>query len=414
MAKAPTSPLRSRIAAELTRLESQSQLRHLTVLPEMNFCSNDYLALSGDPRLQQAVTDAMGKGCAVGSTGSRLLSGNARIWEELESQLAQFTGAESALYFNSGYAANVGLLSCIASPRDTIFSDSANHASIIDGLRLSGANKTIFSHLNLEVLEDKLRKHDRANGAVGTNPGQKFVVVESVFSMDGDRAPLADLLALAARYGAELIVDEAHATGVFGAQGRGLAAEAEIESQNSTGQSILAVVHTCGKALAGVGAFVCCSETLKQYLINRARTFIFSTALPPYVAAQMRAAIPVVAAADAQRAHLAALSAHLRARLQEAGFDTARCDSQIVPVLLGSNERAVQFATKLCDAGFAVRAIRPPTVPQGTARLRLSLHAGMSIALLDRLVAAMIGIRNRIPAPVGAARDAGLYLEPAS
>jgi 8-amino-7-oxononanoate synthase len=206
-------------------------------------------------------------------------------------------------------------------------------------------------------------------------------------------------------------VDEAHATGVFGLQGRGLAAEAET----SSAQPIFAVVHTCGKALAGVGAFISCSETLKQYLINRARTFIFSTALPPYVAAQMRAAIPIVAAADPQRAHLAALGKHLRARLQAAGFDTAHSDSQIVPVLLGTNERAVGFATKLCDAGFAVRAIRPPTVPQGTARLRLSLHAGMSLALLDNLVDALVRVREQVSAPErSAAHGSGLYLEPAS
>jgi 8-amino-7-oxononanoate synthase len=206
-------------------------------------------------------------------------------------------------------------------------------------------------------------------------------------------------------------VDEAHATGVFGPQGRGLAAEAEASSV----QPILAVVHTCGKALAGVGAFISCSATLKQYLINRARTFIFSTALPPYVAAQMRAAIPIVLAADSQRAHLTGLGKHLRARLQAAGFDTAYSDSQIVPVLLGTNERAVQFATKLCDAGFAVRAIRPPTVPQGTARLRLSLHAGMSLTLLDSLVEAMIRIREQVSASAyREERGSGLYLEPAS
>jgi 8-amino-7-oxononanoate synthase len=444
MAKAPTSappsPLNARLAAELGRLESQSQLRRLAILPEMNFCSNDYLALSKDQRLQQAIADAMAQGIAVGSTGSRLLSGNAQIWEKLESELAEFTGAEAALYFNSGYAANVGLLSSIASPRDTIFSDSANHASIIDGIRLSGAAKVIFPHLNLEVLEDKLRRHDSSAGSHGANgtranevganelgadkfdasavgadrsrasSGQKFIVAESVFSMDGDRAPLGDLLALASRYGAELIVDEAHATGVFGPQGRGLAAEAEA----SSAQPILAVVHTCGKALAGVGAFISCSQTLKQYLINRARTFIFSTALPPYVAAQMRAAIPIVAAANSQRAHLAGLGKHLRDRLQAAGFDTAQSDSQIVPVLLGTNERAVQFAAKLCDAGFAVRAIRPPTVPQGTARLRLSLHAGMSLALVDNLVDALVHVREEVSAlECSAAHGSGLYLEPA-
>jgi 8-amino-7-oxononanoate synthase len=401
MVKTPASSLRARLEGELASLESQSQLRQLAILPDMNFCSNDYLALSKDPRLQQAIVTAVNEGSAVGSTGSRLLSGNSLIWETLESELAQFTGAEAALYFNSGYAANVGLLSCVAGPRDTIFSDRANHASIIDGIRLSGARKIIFPHLDLQYLEDKLRALDKAGAnAVQQERGQKFIVVESVFSMDGDRAPLADLLALAERWGAEVIVDEAHATGVFGEQGRGLATGASTPASpiSSTSQGLFAVVHTCGKALAATGAFVCCSETLKRYLINRARTFIFSTALPPYIAAQMRATIPIVSAADSRRAHLQTLATHLRARPQRAGFDTADSDSQIVPVLLGSNERAVQFAARLCDAGFAVRAIRPPTVPVGTARLRLSLHAGMSIALLDSLVEALVRVREQTPA----------------
>lgn len=419
MVKTPTSrvpsPFTGRLEAELAALDSQSQLRRLALLPEMNFCSNDYLALSKDRRIQSAVAAALAEGCAVGSTGSRLLSGNSAIWEQLEAELAQFTGSEAALYFNSGYAANAGLLSCVAGPDDVVFSDSANHASIIDGIRLSGARKVIFPHLDMQYLEDELRKTNeephQEPRKVGANAPQKFIVVESVFSMDGDRAPLGDLLALAARYGAELIVDEAHATGVFGLRGRGLAAEAASAST----QPILAVVHTCGKALAGMGALICCSETLKRYLINRARTFIFSTGLPPYMAAQMRAAIAIVAAADPQRAHLAALGTHLRTRLREAGFDTARSDSQIIPVLLGSNERAVQFAAQLCDAGFAARAIRPPTVPQGTARLRLSLHAGMSVALLDNLADALVRVREQVSAPVcSAEHGSGLYLEPAT
>jgi len=384
MAKARTSPLLGELRAELAALESQSQLRHLAILPETNFCSNDYLALSRDDRLRRAAKAALEEGSAVGATGSRLLSGNATIWESLEAELAQFAGAEAALYCNSGYAANVGLFGCIAGPADLIFSDSANHASIVDGIRLSGARKVIFPHLDLGRLEEELRKYQ-------ADPGRKIIAVESVFSMDGDRAPLADLAALAVRWGAALIVDDAHATGVFGEKGRGLASD--------TGPVLLATVHTCGKALAGVGAYVCGSETLKQFLINRARTFIFSTALPPYVAAQMRAVLPIVGAAEDRRAHLINLGTHLRARLRESGFDVARSDSQIVPVVLGANERAVQFAERLCDAGFAVRAIRPPTVPAGTARLRLSLHAGMSVALLDALVSALVRIRDEMPAP---------------
>ncbi len=382
MDKRPASALLVRMEAELASLASQSQLRRLEVMQGINFCSNDYLGLSADPRLRKAVADALATGVAVGSTGSRLLSGNAPIWEDLECELAQFAGAEAALFFNSGYAANTGLLGCIAGSQDVIFSDQANHASIIDGIRLSRARKVVFPHLDLDFLERELRR----------SPGvaQRFIAVESVFSMDGDRAPLAELTAIANRYGAQLIVDEAHATGVFGPGGRGLAA------CSGGMRDILATIHPCGKAFAAMGAFVCCSETLKQYLVNHARTFIFSTAPPPYLAAQMRTAIGVVAAADAARSHLADLGAHLRESLRDAGFDTARSDSQIVPVLLGGNERALQFAALLCQAGFAVRAIRPPTVPLGTARLRLSLTAGMSVPILDRLVGEMIRIREQL------------------
>jgi 8-amino-7-oxononanoate synthase len=328
-----------------------------------------------------------------------LLSGHALIWDELEQELAQFAGAEAALYFNSGYAANTGLFSCILQPDDVIFSDSANHASIIDGIRLSGARKVIFPHLDLNVLEDELRR-------VAPGRGQRFIAVESVFSMDGDRAPIPSLLTLAERYGAELIVDEAHATGVLGPQGRGLVAAAgAFFSAPLTGasfstpltgatQRVLAVVHTCGKALAGMGAFVLCSNVLKQYLVNHARPFIFSTALPPYIAAQVRAAIRIAAAADSERARLQELATHLRTGLRDKGFDTAGSDSQIVPVLLGGNERALAIAARLCEDGFAVRAVRPPTVPPDTARLRLSLTVRHTTEMLDRLTDSLVRARE--------------------
>ena len=384
------SGLARRLERELASFESDSQLRHLEILPDGNFSSNDYLGLSVDPRLRQAVAEAVISGSPVGSTGSRLLSGHAAVWDELESQLAEFAGAEAALYFNSGYAANVGLFSAVLRPDDIVFSDSANHASIIDGIRLSGARKVIFPHLDLNALEDALRQNRPA-------AGQKLIAIESVFSMDGDRAPLPDLLALSDRYGAELIVDEAHATGVFGPQGRGLVAAA-----NRSGR-VFAVVHTCGKALAGMGAFVSGSRALREFLINRARPFIFSTALPPYIARQMQAAVRIAQGADAQREKLLSLSAHLRARLRAEEFDTARSDSQIVPVVLGTNERALQFAALLCEQGFSVRAIRPPTVPAGSARLRVSLTARHARETLDGLVDALMRIRERDAMPVGAA-----------
>jgi 8-amino-7-oxononanoate synthase len=207
--------------------------------------------------------------------------------------------------------------------------------------------------------------------------------------MDGDRAPIPDLVALAERYGAELIIDEAHATGVVGPQGKGLVAAAGLSDR------VLATIHPCGKALASMGCFVCCSERLKQYLVNHARTFIFSTALPPYIAAQTRAGLRIAAAADRERTGLIGLATFAREKLRQAGFDVGGGDTQIVPVLLGENERAIRYAVLLNDAGFGVRPIRPPSVPSGTARLRVSLHAKLTTEILARFVDALVSIRQR-------------------
>jgi 8-amino-7-oxononanoate synthase len=386
------SELSRRIDGELAALASQGQLRKLGDIQGVNLCSNDYLGLSTDQRLRDAVASALDSGVPVASTGSRLLSGNAEIWEQLESELAQFMGAEAVLYFNSGYSANVGVLSALIQPGDVVFSDAANHASIIDGLRLAGARKVIYPHVDMDSLERELRRSD--SGAA-----QKFIVSESIFSMDGDRAPISDLVMLAERYGAELIVDEAHATGVIGPQGRGLVAGSCLADR------VLVTVHPCGKALAGMGGFVCCSEKLKQYLINRARTFIFSTALPPYMAAQMRAAIRIVASADRERDDLVALTAFLRRQLREAGFDIGRGDAQVIPVFLIENDRAIRFSGLLNDAGFGVRPIRPPSVPAGTSRLRISLNAKLTTDLLARFSDVLVSIREEEHAPLHAVRS---------
>lgn len=390
MNSSPTK-LSRRIDADLAALASQDQLRRLGAIHGVNLCSNDYLGLSGDPRLREAVVTALAAGTAVCSTGSRLLSGNAEMWEELEFEIARFMGSEAAIYLSSGYAANLGLLGALLQPGDVVFSDASNHASIIDGLRLSGARKVIFPHLDLDFLERELRKPEPGTA-------QKFIVSESIFSMDGDSAPIAGLVALAERYGAELIIDEAHATGVVGPQGRGLVAASGLAGR------VLATVHPCGKALAGMGCFVSCSEKIKQYLVNRARTFIFSTALPPYMAAQMRAAIPVAAAADRERADLTALAGSLRQSLRQAGFDVGRGSSQIIPVILGENERALRFSTLLSDAGYGVRAIRPPSVPAGTSRLRFSLNAKLPPDVLGLLRDTLVSIREQEPAPLQAVR----------
>jgi 8-amino-7-oxononanoate synthase len=376
-----TVKIEKRILAELTDLKSQSQLRDLETVRGIDLCSNDYLGLAVDPRMKQAIQEGLGAAPRVASTGSRLLSGHDEVWTTLENDFARWVGAEAALYFTSGYAANIGLLSAILGPDDVVFSDSANHASLIDGMRLAKCRRVIFPHRDLNALEGELRWSLSSSGS-------RFIVVESIFSMDGDRAPLRDLATLAARYQAELIVDEAHATGVCGSDGRGCIAEAGL-----TGR-VFATVHTCGKSLAAAGAFVCGSEPLRRFLINRARTFIFSTALPPYFASQVAAGMRLAATMEAERKHLAHLSGFLRNELQQNGFDIAGSDSHIVPIVLGSNDAALAFAANLQARGYGIRAIRPPTVPPGTARLRVSLTAKLSQAVLADLTGAMVQIRK--------------------
>jgi 8-amino-7-oxononanoate synthase len=370
-----------RILAELSDLESRAELRHLETAQGVDFSSNDYLGLATDPRMKQAVLNAVTTSSRIASTGSRSLSGHSEAWTLLEHDFARWVGTESALYFTSGYAANIGVLSALLRPEDVVFSDSANHASLIDGIRLAKCRRVIFPHLDLSFLEDELRRNL-------SNAGARVIVVESIFSMEGDRAPLADLSALAERYSAELIVDEAHAIGVRGPRGNGCVAEAGLSNH------VFATVHTCGKALAAAGAFVCGSDNLRRFLINRARTFIFNTGLPPYFASQVAAGMTLAAEAESERARLMELSVFLRNELQSNGFDAAGSNSQIVPVILGSNDAAVTFAERIRTMGFGIRAIRPPTVPAGTARLRLSLTAKHSKEILVELVAAMIQARS--------------------
>jgi 8-amino-7-oxononanoate synthase len=365
-----------RIGEDLDALRERAQFRTLENPVGIYLYSNDYLGLAHDPRLKEALLEAVAAAHSVASTGSRLLSGNSSEWESLEVEFARFAGTEAALYFGSGYAANVGLVSAVAGRGDLIFSDALNHASLIDGIRLSGAAKIIYPHVDLEFLEAALRGHR-------DHPGAKLIVTESVFSMEGDVAPMARLVELAEAYGAELIVDEAHAIGVYGPQGRGICASLGLE------RKVFATIHTCGKALASAGAFVCGSNTLREFLINRARTFIFSTAMPPYLAGQIRAALDLARGGDDKRAHLRAISNALRSELVPAGIDCGMSTTHIIPIYLGGNDAALQVADHLQRAGFAVRAIRPPTVPVGTSRLRLSLTASLTIEEVRRLAAAI-------------------------
>jgi 8-amino-7-oxononanoate synthase len=376
----------------LRALEARDQLRSLTELSGVDLCSNDYLGLAQHPKLRESLIRGVTNATRVAGTASRLLSGQDVVWHDLEEEFANFVGTASSLYFGSGYAANIGLLTTLAGPDDVIFSDALNHASLIDGIRLSGARKHIYAHRDLNMLESLLIQYrdDR---------GRKLIVTETVFSMDGDVAPLRDMVSLADRYNAGIIVDEAHATAVHGPNGRGIAAGFP-DSGN-----IVARVHTCGKALASAGAFVCGGRSLKEYLVNHARSFIFTTAMPPYMAAQIRAALALASTMNAERAALQRSADQLCAALRAQEWDTAGSATQIIPVIVGRNEAALSAADFLRREGFAVRAIRPPTVAAGTARLRFSLTAATSEKDLVRLSESLQRWRElqHVPVAAGAA-----------
>lgn len=373
----------------LHALEERSQRRSLAEIQGLNLCSNDYLGLAESSELRQALAQAVQSSTRVGGTGSRLLSGQTEEWNELEEEFASFAGTEAALFFPSGYAANMGLLASLVGKNDVVYSDVLNHASLIDGIRLSGARKVIYPHLDMGALENSLRQEAGA-------PWHRVIVTESVFSMDGDLAPLRRIAALAEKYGAAMIVDEAHATAVHGPKGRGLAVEAGILPQS------IATIHTCGKALASAGAFVCGPAILKEHLINHARTLIYSTALPPYFAQQIRAALRLALGMNRERQELLQRAAKFSSALRTAGFKTAGSASQIVPVVFGKNEDTLDAAAHLQREGFAVRAVRPPTVPEGGARLRLSLTTRVGENELTRLVNSLVDWRTRQTIPVTA------------
>lgn len=343
----------------------------------INFSSNDYLDLAQDPRLVSAASEVLTE-LGVGARASALVSGRT-IWQtRLEEQLAEFEGTESALLFPSGYAANLGVISAVAQEEDTIFCDRLNHASLIDGCRLSGARFRVYRHDALEKLKRELAKP--------TGAGRKFIVTDSVFSMDGISAPLRDLCELADECGASLIIDEAHGTGVYGAHGRGLAEELGVEDR------VTIRIGTLSKAVGCLGGFVAGSSTLIDWLWNRVRTQIYSTALPPSICAAACAALQVIQTEPERRTRLQELSQFLRSGLRERPHLTVP-DSRgpIIPVVLSDPALTMQVASDLQEAGFLVGAIRPPTVPQGTSRLRISLTCAHQREDLERFLKALDG-----------------------
>ena len=344
--------------------------------PLINFASNDYLGLASDPRVIAAATEAAGR-FGWGSGASPLVAGWREPHEELAHALARFEGVEAVALFASGFAANLGTIAALVGPGDAVYADRLNHASLIDGAWLAGARLRVYPHNDANRLGSILaRDQGRFRRAL--------IATDTVFSMDGDVAPLADLADLADRFGAILLVDEAHATGVLGPTGRGATEAAGLEPGR-----VHVKVGTLSKALGSVGGFVAGSRRLIGWLQNRARTLVYSTAPPAAAAAAASRALELIETEPGRRAHLITLAARLRADLRGLGHDFTPGAGPIIPLVVGDSAPATLVANSLRAAGCLVPAIRPPTVPVGTARLRISLTAGHQTADLDRLIAAL-------------------------
>jgi 8-amino-7-oxononanoate synthase len=328
--------------------------------PVLLLCSNNYLGLADHPRVREAAADAAMR-WGVGAGASRLVSGTMTIHRRLEERLAAWEGSEGCLLFGSGYLANLGTIGALAGPGDTVFSDELNHASIVDGCRLSRAEVVIYKHGDVDDLDRLMR---RQNGG-----GRRLIVTDSVFSMDGDIAPLAGIVELAKDYGARTIVDEAHATGVLGPGGRGAVAQAGLEGE------VDVVVGTLGKALGSYGAYACADEDMIRYLINTARSLIFSTAPGPPAVAGALAALELLQERPHRVQRLRSAARTLRGALAREGFPVAEEEMQIVPLLVGDASAAMRLCEEALQQGVFAQAIRPPTVRAGTSRLRLAVMA---------------------------------------
>lgn len=372
----PPEPLEGRIRAQLGELERLGLARVLEAPSGLDLCSNDYLAFSHHPEIRRRFAEAARR-MGVGSTGSRLLRGHREAFRRLEERFAAFKGTGGGLYFGSGWAANLGVLTALLQEGDVVFSDELNHASLIDGMRLTRARRVVFPHCDWRALEQRLAGEPCA--------GQRFVVTESLFSMDGDLAPLGHYARLQRRHGFALIVDEAHAVGVYGSTGSGLIEEA------GCADSVLVSVNSAAKALGVCGAFACGPSWVIDHLIHAARPFVFSTAPPPAVTSAISCALDLLGDSVGLRERLRGYGAELRSLL---GADEG--DSPIVPVILGSNERALRAAALLREAGYDVRAIRPPTVPAGTSRLRISLNGGLQDGEFRRFCRLLLDVVRRV------------------
>ena len=332
----------------------------------LNLCSNNYLGLADDKRLKAAAIAAVKK-FGVGAGASRLVSGSTALHEKLEEKLADFKNQEACLVYPSGYSANLGIISALADRESIVFSDRLNHASIIDGIILSRAELVRYPHRDVEALEKLLGHQGFTKGSPSHQ--KRLIVTDSVFSMDGDIAPIHELLRLAEEYDCLLMIDEAHATGVLGKNGRGA-----LEHFGLKANKRIIQMGTLSKALGGLGGFVCASRELIDYLVNRSRSFIFSTALPAALCASALEAIRIIEKDKPRIQRLKENADFLRQGLRALGFDTLDSqDTPIVPVLTGQPQSTVEFSQRLFEQGIFVQPIRPPTVPQGECRLRLTV-----------------------------------------
>lgn len=380
------STLEERLKARLAELRAQHLYRQRRVVRGahgvevevdgrrcLNFCSNDYLGLAGDPRIAKAAQDALGKS-GTGSGAAALISGYNDEHRKLEESLAAFLGRPRALLFSTGWAANLGTMRALLGRDDTLVADELNHASLIDGGRLSGAEYRRVPHADLAAYRLALEQPK----------GNTLLATDGVFSMDGDRAPLAALSALCREQDADLMVDDAHGFGVLGKHGRG-----SVEEAGLSASEVPVYVATLGKALGVAGAFVAGSEALIEFLIQRARSWVFSTAPPPAMAAAASESLRILQAEPQRRAHLRALIQQFRQGAAELGLPLPASDTAIQPLIIGDEPRALALSTALFEAGFWVAAIRPPTVPAGTARLRITFSAAHTSAQVDGLLAAL-------------------------
>jgi 8-amino-7-oxononanoate synthase len=377
-------------------MRSGPQTAHITIDGRelINFGSNDYLGLASDPRLAEAARIAAERE-GWGSGASPLVSGRSESHAALERRLAEFEGTEAALVFPSGFAANAGVVPALVDEGDAIFGDAKNHASLIDGCRLSKAQRFVYPHCDVDALEAMLREAGSFR--------RRLIVTDTLFSMDGDLAPLDRLAELAGRYDAMLLLDEAHATGVFGVSGRGVhegrsrrdhpSLALPIEGREPEKSIAVIRIGTLSKALGSGGGFVCGSQSLIDWLANRARTYVFSTAQPPATSAAAIAALDIVVQEPQRREQLLSRAAALRVRLKEQGWDTGNSASQIIPLVVCDAKRTLDLAASLREAGFFIPAIRPPSVPGGESLLRLSLCYHHTPEIIDALTDQLARLR---------------------